>query len=145
MVEKAKYYSEAQAYKETADMMKSSIEKQYILSDTHSWKRDSFGFFHDPVITMLSDVYGYSLDDSPEEFSSWFTASRNSYKEDISGVSAKSYFGPSGIGYDHSMITQNALLTDHMEDASILMESLCKICYSPRLPEPYLTPEGMTI
>ena len=43
------------------------------------------------------------------------------------------------------MITQNALLLDQTEAASRLMESLSKICFAPRLPEPYLVPEGMAI
>jgi hypothetical protein len=50
-----------------------------------------------------------------------------------------------GIGYDHSMTTQNALVLDQTADAGELVESLCRICYAPRLPEPYLVPEGMSI
>ena len=42
------------------------------------------------------------------------------------------------------MITQNALLLDRMDAAGKLIESLSRICYAPRLPEPYLVPEGFT-
>ena len=56
------------------------------------------------------------------------------------------YYGVrGGIGYDHAMMTQNALLLDQTADADRLVNSLCRICYAPRLPEPYLVPEGMAI
>ena len=49
--------------------------------------------------------------------------------------------GPRGIGYDHCIFTQTALLLDKVQDYSRLLENLCKICYSPRLPQPYIVPE----
>ena len=92
---------------------------------------------------MLADVYGYDTADMPSD---WVSRSRAVYPMDLARTVNFGYYGVrGGIGYDHSMMTQNALLLDQTADAGQLVESLCRICYAPRLPEPYLVPEGMAI
>lgn len=143
MAQAAGYTSEADKWLSIANNMTDAINKNLMKHGSKErWDKSSFGFYHDPVVTMMSDYYGYDLNDMNQE---WVTASRNIYEEDIQGIAKVGYFGASGLGYNHSMITQNALLLDNMADASKLMENLCRLCYAPRLPEPYLVPEGSTV
>lgn len=98
--------------------MRAGIERR--LTKENGWDLKHCGFIHDPVPTMLSDFYGYDTADMPSE---WVLRSRASYPEDIRYPAEHGFYGASGgIGYDHSMITQNALLLDQMQDASRLME-----------------------
>jgi len=125
-----------------AEKIKEGIEKGLVEEDGAKWDSKHFGFFHDPVPTMFADVYGYDLSEIPE---SWLERSQSTFDSDLEKTVKFGWFGPNGIGYNHSMMTQNALLLDRTEAASKLLESLSKICYAPRLPEPYLVPEGMAI
>ena len=125
-----------------ANQMKEDIYDYFYNQRSGIWKADRYGFYHDPVITMMSDMYGYDLNDMD---SLWVQVSKSSYAEDIAPVAAAGYYGPTGTGYDHSMITQNALLLDQMADATKLMENLTKVSYAPGLVEPYLVPEGFTV
>lgn len=125
-----------------ANQMKEDIYKQFRNQKTGSWKADRYGFYHDPVITMMSDMFGYDLADMDP---AWVDISRSSYAEDIASVADNGYFGPTGTGYDHSMITQSALLLDNMSDATKLIENLTRVSYAPGFIEPYLVPEGFTV
>lgn len=139
IAEKIGKIEEAARWKDCADILRREIDRQLTKND--GWDMEHKGFIHDPVPTMLSDLYGYDTADMPAD---WVARSRISYKEDIRVPRQLGYYGPGGgIGYDNSMITQNALLLDQMHDAGHLVDSLCKICYAPRLPEPYLVPEGI--
>ena len=92
---------------------------------------------------MLADTSGYDTADMPAD---WVSRSMAVYPADLRRTVDFGMYGVrGGIGYDHSMMTQNALLLDQTADASELVSSLCRICYAPRLPEPYLVPEGMAI
>ena len=143
MAEAAGKSSEAASWRACADEMVEAISKRLTRGSTNKkWDTSSFGFYHDPVVTMMSDYYGYDLQDMNSE---WVTLSRNTYEDDIKGIASVGYYGASGLGYNHSMITQSALLLDQMADASKLMENLCRLCYAPRLPESYLVPEGSTV
>lgn len=142
MAEAAGKTAEAAEWRECADSMKDGIENRFARGDRNRWTASGFGFYHDPVLTMMSDFFGYDLSDMIPE---WVENSRNTYASDITSVSEVGYFGATGIGYNHSMITQNALLLDQMSDATKLMENLSKLSYAPRLPEPYLVPEGITV
>ena len=124
-----------------ADRLRQGIDNG--LTDGDSWKLEKCGFSHDPAVTMLADTLGYDTADMPPE---WVRRSRAVYPADLAKTVDYGYYGVrGGIGYDHSMLTQNALLLDQTADASELVNSLCRICYAPRLPEPYLVPEGMAI
>ncbi len=142
MAETAGKTAEAAAWKECADMMKAGIDKRFRRGEGNRWSVSGFGFYHDPVVTMMSDFFGYDLG---EMFPEWVAASRNTYAADIEPIAGFGYFGATGIGYNHSMITQNALLLDQMHDATKLVENLSKLSYAPRLPEPYLVPEGIAV
>ena len=141
MAAAAGFDREAALWNAYADRLRSGIDRGLTHGD--GWLLEKCGFSHDPVVTMLADVYGYDTADMPAD---WVSRSRAVYPADLAKTVAFGYYGVrGGIGYDHAMMTQNALLLDHTADAGKLLESLCRICYAPRLPEPYLVPEGMSI
>ena len=133
---------ECRRWLKAAETLKSGIDKRLARADGRSWDPEHKGFLHDPAPYMLSDFYGYDTADMP---SAWIERSRASYEEDIRETKKASYYAPGGLGYGHSNITQNALLLDEAHDASELVKSLCRICYAPRLPEPYMVPEGISV
>ena len=137
----AGFSQEATLWKTYADRLRGGIDK--CLTHGDGWLLEKCGFSHDPVVTMLADIYGYDTADMPAD---WVARSRAVYPADLAKTVDFGYYGVrGGIGYDHSMMAQNALLLDQTTDAGKLVESLCRICYAPRLPEPYLVPEGMAI
>lgn len=141
MADAAGFAEEAALWQTYADRLRRGIHKG--LTDGEKWKLEKCGFSHDPVVTMLADTHGYDTADMPPE---WVSRSRAVYPADLAKTVDFGYYGVrGGIGYDHSMMTQNALLLDQTADADKLVNSLCRICYAPRLPEPYLVPEGMAI
>ena len=141
MAETAGMNNEAALWKQYAKRMREGIDGQ--LTEGGGWRLEKCGFSHDPVVTMLSDIYGLDLADMPGD---WVERSRESFERDLAKTIDRGPYGVrGGIGYDHSMITQNALLLDRTKAAGELVRSLCRICYAPRLPEPYLVPEGMSI
>ena len=144
MAESVGRTAEAALWRSYAARLHAGIDRGFAagLTDGDGWKRRQHGFFHDPVVTFLSDVYGFDTADMP---AGWVARSRASYRGDLDATVAHGWYGPRGIGYDHCMITQNALLLDETADASRLLESLCKLCWSPRLPDPYMVPEGLTV
>lgn len=141
MASAAGYTEEAILWQTYADRLQSGIDKG--LTDGDGWNLEKRGFSHDPVVTMLADTCGYDTADMPAD---WVSRSMAVYPADLAKTVDFGMYGVrGGIGYDHSMMTQNALLLDQTADASELVNSLCRICYAPRLPEPYLVPEGMAI
>lgn len=139
MAEAAGQAEAAQSWRGCAERIRRGIEKG--LTDGDGWLMKKFGFYHDPVVTMMADVYGYDVADMPQN---WVERSRAVYGKDRLDAAERGFFGARGIGYDHSMITQNALLLDQMEDGGRFMESLAKLSYAPRLPESYLVPEAIS-
>ena len=136
----AGHTEEAEKWNALADgLRKAMIEN---LSGKDGWKVKSFGFFHDPVLTMMSDVYGYDVSDMDGELAE---LSFKTYGNDTGKAGEYFWYGAGGIGYHHSMLVQNALLCDNMADATVLMENLSRICYAPGLPEPYMVPEGVSV
>ncbi len=141
MAATAGFSEEATLWKTYADRLRSGIDRG--LTVGAGWNLEKRGFSHDPVVTMLADIYGYDTADMPAD---WVRRSAAVYPADLAKTVDFGMYGVrGGIGYDHAMITQNALLLDQTCDARKLVESLCRICYAPRLPEPYLVPEGMAI
>lgn len=139
MAEIAGRCEKADLWVKYAKRLKSGIDR---LTTENKWNAKKFGFYHDPVISFMMDLYGFDVNDMIPE---WVELSKQAYSDDLAGVAAHGYFGPSGIGYDHCMITENALLLDQMDHVDKLINNLSKICYAPRLPEPYLVPEGITV
>ena len=111
------------------------------LSDGQSWIKEKYGFFHDSAVTFCSDLFGYDLSLFPEEL---VKLSRNSFDADAEKTLSLKYDGSGGLGYNTSMITQNALLLDRSDEADRLVRRLTRMSYAPRLPEPYKVSEGFS-
>lgn len=129
----------AEQWKCRAASMEKAITE--MLADHEVWRLDAFGFFHDPVMTFCSDVFGYDAERYPE---AWCTFSRNAYENDIGRSRHLSYDASGGVGYNTAMKTQSALLLDRYEDRDRLLIEMTRICYAPRLPYPYIVPEGLS-
>ncbi len=141
MADAAGYAQEAALWQAYADRLRGGIDKG--LTKGEGWLLEKCGFSHDPAVAMMADTHGYDTADMLPE---WVSRSRAVYPADLARTVDFGYYGVrGGIGYDHSMMTQNALLLDQTADADRLVNSLCRICYAPRLPEPYLVPEGMAL
>lgn len=133
---------EAQEWKACAEALYEAITDR-LGSDKTGWTPTTFGFRHDPVTVMMADYYGYDTMDMDQN---WLSRSRISYEKDITSVSNYDYWGAfAGVGYDHSMMTQSALIMDQMSDATKLMNNLSKLAYMPGLPEPYMIPEMVSV
>lgn len=140
MAEAAGHSDESEKWNALAKELRKAIIEN--LSGKEGWKEKSFGFFHDPVLTMMSDMYGYDISDMDNDLAE---LSLKTYVYDTGKAGEYHWYGAGGIGYHHSMLVQNALLSDNMTDATMLMENLSRICYAPGLPEPYMVPEGVTV
>ncbi len=141
MAEIAGKHDAAYVWRETAQYMKKGIESYMLEPGNKKWHK--FGFLHDPVPSMLADVYGFDRDDVPQK--DWLEYSSNTYPDDVRSVTIRNHHGGrGGLGYNHCIMTQNALLLDHMEDASKFVQNLTKICYAPRRDNPYIAPEKFT-
>lgn len=127
----------ARKWRELADRLYGAIV-DYFVKDG-KWDLNNRGFYHDATLSTMSDISGY---DASRDFDpKWYALSRDTYQEDRQDYIAPSMVGPRGVGYDHCIFTKNALLLDKVEDYTVLVENLCKMCYSPRLPDPYVVPE----
>lgn len=140
MAQAAGHAEEAAEWSRMADELRAAIIDR--LSNKKGWVGSRFGFYHDPALTMMADFYGFDVADMDNEMAA---LSALSYEADTGSSGKNGWFGAPGIGYDHSMLTQNALLSDHMSDATKLVENLCRISYAPGLPEPYMVPEGVSV
>lgn len=107
-------------------------------SKGEGWDLENRGFYHDSALPTYSDYAGYDPADFPAK---WYERSLASYEEDKADYIGGTFIGPRGIGYDHCIFTQTALLLDRVKDYSRLMKNLCRLCYAPRLPWPYIVPE----
>ena len=92
---------------------------------------------------MCFDMFGYDFGQNmPPE---WLGYSENGYPKNMYRYLKNSYVGARGVGYDHNMITQSAMLLNRPKDYGQLIGNLIKICYAPRLPDPFICPEGVTV
>lgn len=140
MAEVAGETAAAEAWNKTARELEQAIDRHFAYEDESYgpvWELGKLGFFHDPVLTMCSDFLGYDIMTAIPK--SWVLRSSNTYLASLS--KRQGYFAPAGLGYDHGMLTQSALLLDLTEDYTKLVGNMAKMCYSPRLPDPYIIPE----
>ena len=129
---------EATAWTELADRMERAILDGF--SDGRQWTPEKFGFFHDPSMSIYADYVGYDVrNDAP---AAWYSLCDNTYRSDIDRYIGNAFFGPRGLGYDHNIITQTSMLLDRSDDYDRFLTNLSKLCYSPRLPKPFIVPEG---
>ena len=138
MARRAGKLDKVAAWTRLADEMERSIESYFIEGD--KWRMDKFGFFHDPTLSIYADYVGYDVTQGVPQ--KWIELSRNTYEDDLNRYIGDTYMGVRGLGYDHNIISQTALLLDKCADYDRFITNLAKLCYAPRLPKPFIVPEG---
>lgn len=132
----------SQRWRNTAQQLKDSMESYFAADDSeygNTWRK--VGFFHENILMTMKEYEGFDLSGKlPDE---WVKRSLNTYIKNRDTRS--NYYGVHGLGYDHGIITQTALMLDKMDDVTKWMNNLAHICYAPRLPNPYIVPEGVSI
>ena len=114
-----------------------------IVDGKECWDLNHCGFYHDPVLSVLSDFYGYDRMRFP--FKSWVIRSENTYRYDVDRYAKDTFASPRGLGYDFNSISQNSLLLDRVDDYSRFVKNLAKTCYAPKFVGRYITPEGAAV
>ncbi|TSA33374.1 MAG: hypothetical protein D4R64_14295 [Porphyromonadaceae bacterium] len=129
-------------WRNSASQLQKSMQVYFPADDStygRIWQKA--GFYHENILTILKEYYGFDLTNKLS--AEWMERSRNTYMKNRD--SRPGFYGPKGIGYDHDMLTQTAMLLDKMNDATQWMINLAHLCYSPRLPKPYIVPECASI
>ena len=95
-----------------------------------------------PIILGM-DYWGYDvMNKLPQR---WQTVTQNTYARQLTLNSPAWCATMAGMGYGQSFITQAALLLDRMDDAGQMIAWMARFCFSPRLPRPYIVPEGANL
>jgi hypothetical protein len=129
-------------WKTTADKLKDSMAAYFGADDAEYgiiWRK--VGFYHENILMTLKEYEGFDLSGKlPDE---WMKRSLHTYmkERDLN----PDYYGPTGLGYDHGVITQTAMMLDRIDEVTKWMRNLAHICYAPRLPKPYIVPECASI
>jgi hypothetical protein len=133
---------DAAKWREAAVSMKINMDKYFADNDSvygKTWKK--VGFFHENILMTLKEYAGFDLSDKlPAE---WMERSRNTYEKNKAGK--PDFYAPAGLGYDHDILLQTAMLLDKMDDVNKWMSNLAHLCYSPRLPKPFIVPECASV
>jgi len=129
-------------WRDTALQLQKDMQAYFASHDSiygKIWQK--VGFYHENILTVLKEYYGFDL--TPAIPVEWMERSMNTYLKDKE--SRPDFYGPMGIGYDHNILTQTAMLLDRMDDVTKWMENLAHLCYAPRLPKPYIVPECASV
>ena len=133
---------DARKWRDAAVKMKVSMNRYFADEDSiygKTWKK--VGFFHENILMTLKEYAGFDIADKlPAE---WLERSRNTYEKNKAGK--PDFYGPAGLGYDHDILLQTAILLDKMDDVTKWMTNLAHLCYSPRLPKPFIVPECASV
>lgn len=101
-------------------------------------------YFHATLAPAVigMDYWGYDVMNKLP--SGWAERTLRTYKMQLTRNSPAGA-ATAGIGYGQGYITEAALLTDNMKDASLTTDWMAKICFAPRLQHPYRVPEGSVV
>ncbi len=142
MADSADHRDDATRWRNAARQLKSSMEAYFAADDSvygRIWRK--VGFYHENILSTLKEYAGFDLKGQlPEE---WFQRSLHTYLKEKDSMA--DFYGPIGLGYDHGIVSQTALLLDRMDDATTWMTHLAHLCYAPRLPNPYIVPECASV
>lgn len=129
-------------WRNTADKLQKNMLSYFAADDSlHRKIWQKVGFNHENILANLKEYNGFDLTGKlPAE---WMERSRNTYLKNK--ATRPDFYGPRGLGYDHDLLTQTAMLLDRMDDVTKWMRNLAHLCYSPRLPKPYIVPECASI
>lgn len=120
-----------------ADGLEEAILSNFVQDG--KWNLAKAGFFHDPAIATYADYVGYNVAEKAPQ--NWYALSNATYEADKNAFIGDTYVGPRGLGYDQNIMSQTSLLLDKTADYGRFVEQLTKLCYAPRLPDPYIVPE----
>jgi hypothetical protein len=141
MAETLEQNQAAEEWRNRAAGLKAAIEDYFGKNDPvygDIWVEEPWG----GTISFFHDYYGNDvINVLPAD---WIERYRNSYFKD-KDLQTDKYFVSHGIGYKHDAFTQTAMLLDIMEDTTQWFKNLARICYSPRLPNPYIVPECVCV
>jgi hypothetical protein len=132
----------ATRWRNAARKMQMSMEAYFAADDSvygKTWQK--VGFIHENILMTLKEYAGFDLTDKLPE--GWMQRSLNTYLKDRD--LKPDYYGPVGLGYDHGVLSQTAMMLDRMDDVTQWMKNLAHLCYAPRLPKPYIVPECASI
>ncbi len=142
MAEEVGKKEDAAKWRDAAVKMKLSMNRYFAADDSaygKTWQK--VGFFHENILMTLKEYAGFDLADKlPDE---WLERSRNTYEKNKAG--RPDFYAPAGLGYDHDILLQTAMLLDKTEDVTRWMTNLAHLCYSPRLPGPFIVPECASV
>jgi hypothetical protein len=93
------------------------------------------------AIMACADRLGFDLAD---ELPQWAEADRQAYRRAITQQCFPPYSAAPAMGYGQCFLTECALMTDNMADATRCVENLARYAYSP-LYASYITPEGCEV
>lgn len=129
-------------WRNTASKLEKNMLSYFAADDSlHGKTWQKVGFNHENILANLKEYDGFDLTGKlPAE---WMERSRNTYLKNKD--SRPDFYGPKGLGYDHDLLAQTAMLLDRMDDATKWMKNLAHLCCSPRLPKPYIVPECASI
>ena len=133
----------ASRWRTRADGLRKAIEAQFLnsTSDSPYWEYRVWLAALCNMITHFHKYYGNDLVGKMP--AGWLEAAENTYQTDRK--KRPHFIAPMGLGYDHNMYTQIALLLDHMEDSEKWIKNLARLCYAPRQPHPYIVPESAAV
>jgi hypothetical protein len=146
----AGHLDKADRWLKRADRMYREYET-YFRADIKPWGRVwdpgksagwAYGHANLAPIVIGMDRWGYDVANHLGK--DWAETTRRTYKMQLS-KNRPAWCAPAGLGYGQCYITQAALLLDQMSDAEKMINWMAKICFAPRLPNPYRAPEGATV
>lgn len=142
--------AEARRWREHAQGLQRSMETYFPTQDEEHgdvWDRRKTANWHynQGVLAPLvlgQDYYGYDVAAALPE--GWRERTERSY-EMIRPMLQPPDAAPAGIGYGQNYFAQTALLLDRTAEATRSIAWLVRLCFAPRLADPYRVPEGASI
>lgn len=93
-------------------------------------------------IVIGADYLGY--DAARRLPAGWLARTERTYRMQMAR-NRPAWCAPTGLGYSQCYAAQAALLLDRMADAERLVGWMARLCFAPRLADPYRVPEGATV
>ncbi len=137
----------AEQWRQRADKMQAAITDQYIVNDPkygRVWTLAHAGWPTHPTVLgpliFTADFYGFAPQDGNQD---WRPVSEAAYQRLIDTYGPYGFYGQA-MGYGQGFVTESALLLDHMQDATAMLNWVAKQVYDPRY-NSFVVPEGVQI
>ena len=139
----------AERWKATAARLKQAMDAYYPVENKpfgKTWQPSErlwgSGDANNAPLLFAADLWGYDAASAMDP--AWLQISKNTHQQQMARKKPAGC-SPTGFGYGQGLATQSALLLDEMDDASLLLEWMAKLCYAPRQKHPFRVPEGATV